>query len=419
LLTAVGASAIAGCSGLRGLGDDRRETISSHRLPRIDEESAPEPTVQPSVPVDIDRTYLDTARRRTDSLLAELPMPLGPDDVPNGHVRRDLVDAADDATDELDEALAAETRLSALRSLRHARERARYAAAGWAVVEDDLTVDRVRQEYRRSVSDGRSFRERHAYVGTDPTRAVLVHARIEEALATATDDPRVHPSHDSDGLLAVAAWGGEAESTRALVADARHLSTRHRASLPNDVGTIRETFGGAAETLSAAVRSRRSDLQPEPTADEWGATERIVDDLRRAAATGSKRVADGPGPARAVVDATERLASIRGLQWVRSRIEDGERFRIGSAADLRSLRDDAYDELEAALGESPDPDLARTVVTEAAGRVATADWELSRFDGEIRLSRFDDVVRGYVVGTALARATPAACRQTVDALRAA
>jgi hypothetical protein len=416
LLALVGTSAMAGCSGLGGLAGRRRETIRAYDLPDIDEDSALDPPVQPSVPVEIEASHLDTARTRTTSLLARLPLPLGPDDIPNGHVRRELTDAADDATDRLDEALEADTRFAALRALRHARDQARSAAAGWAVVEDGLTVERVRREHRQSVADARSFREDHEYLGRDPVRAALVHARIETALERAVDETRVHPSHEGSDLLAVAAWGEEAESVRALVADVRQLDAQFTASLPNDVGTVGATIRGAAERLLSDIRSRRPDLPPEPTAEEWGVEERLVADLRRAASRGPKRIAEALGPATAVVDANRRLAYIRALQRVHSRLDEDGGYQIESAADIRSLRTEAYDALQTALEASPVPDLARTVVTDAGGRIASADWELSRIQGEARLSQFDDVVGGYLAGRALARATPEACRQTVDTL---
>lgn len=57
-------------------------------------------------------------------------------------------------------------------------------------------------------------------------------------------------------------------------------------------------------------------------------------------------------------------------------------------------------------------------MTDAAGRVASADREPARVREDVRSSRFDDVAANYLAGTALARATPDACRRTVDALRA-
>lgn len=416
LLAVVGTSAVAGCSGLDGLTGGQQDTIRAYDLPDIDEESALEPSVQPSVPVEIEESYLKTALGRTSSLLESLPLPLGPEHIPNGHIRTDLTDAAAAATDSVDEARSADTLFAALRALRYARKRARYAAAGWAFVDEGLTVDDARRAYRRSATDARSRRETHTYVGSDPVRAVLVHARIERALELASDGPDVHASRDRSGLLTVAAWGDEAESARALVADARHLDARFTASLPDDAETLEGPIRNAGERLLADIRSRQSALPPEPTAEEWSVEERVLDDLRRAATGGTQRIADAPGPATATVDANGRLASVLALQQIRPRLEADEQ-QVERAADIRSLRTNAYDELQRALRESPAPELARTVVTDAAGRVASADWELSRVRGETPVSRFDDITAGYLVATALARATPDACRNTVEVLR--
>lgn len=419
VLALTGTVAVAGCGALDGVAGDGDDAISGYRLPDVEERTDVEPAVQPSVPVEIGSSHLAAARERTTSLLATLPTPLGPGEIPNGHVRRELTDAADEATDGLDRALSAGTRFSALRSLRRAREQARFAAAGWAFVADGRSADALRRERRQAVSDARAFRRNRAYRGADPVRATLVHARVEEALSSATVEPRLDRPHEGDGLLTVAAWGEAAESVRALVADARHLDAQFAASLPDDAGTVESTLAGAAGDLYGSLRSRRQDLPPEPTADEWGPAEEVVDDLRRRPATGPKRIADTPGPASAVVDATEQVAYARAAEWAGARLDDGETFRIESAADLRTLRTGAYDELRPAIEESPAPDLARTVVTDAAARLAAADHELSYVEGDVAARRLDDVVAGYVVASALARATPGACRRTVDALRTA
>jgi hypothetical protein len=102
--------------------------------------------------------------------------------------------------------------------------------------------------------------------------------------------------------------------------------------------------------------------------------------------------------------------------FTRGRFLYGDGYSVESAADIRSIRTDAYDALQTTLEESPAPELARTVVTDAADRIARADWDLSRIRGEARLSRFEDVTEGYISGRALARATSEACRQTVDVL---
>ncbi|MBX0293507.1 hypothetical protein [Haloarcula nitratireducens] len=415
---AAGASALAGCGGIGDLTGSGETTIRSHELPEVDPDENRQ-LVAPTVPVAIDGAHLAAARDRTTSLLAELPMPLGPDEIPNGHVRGRLLGAADDATDALDEARRAETDFVALRELRRSRERARYAAGGWRFAAGSQSLVDLRSARQDAVAEAREFESSREYRGSDPVRAALVHARIEALLRRATDDDSPHTEADGGGLLTVAEWAEEVETARALLADARHLGSQFSASLSADAGTVEAELRRAAETLLADVRSRRDDLPPEPTADDWGARERIVHELRSDADYGAKRVADAAGPASAALDATGRLAAFAALDGVLERIESGEQFAVESAADVRRYRQTAVDALTSALTGSPEPGLTRTVLTDAAGHVWSADWELSRLSGEVRPARLTDPVSSYVVAAALARAAPKASERAAEALTSA
>ena len=417
LLSLVGASALAGCGGFGGLTGDSEPTIRAFDLPDIDRESVPEPIVAPSVPVDIAPSHLETARARTTNLLAELPTPLTEAAIPNGYVRNELTDAADDATDELDQAQSARTELVALESLRQAREHARFAATGWAVADRGATATPLREEHQRAVADARSVRDEYEYHGDNPVRATLVHATVERALHRAVDES--FRPHEDGELLPVAEWGEAAESVRAQLDDAQHLATQFRASLPDDAGTVRQQLEGAAETLFADARDRRSALPPEPTPGDRGVAERTIGDLRRAADDDPMRVGETIGPASAVVEATKRLAAFRALERVRERIDAGELSAVESAGELQTVRTDAYDALDAALAESAAPELARTVVSDASWRVTRADWELARYTGDVTARELASPAAQYVFATAIARETPDTCEQTVGALDSA
>lgn len=414
VLALAGTSALAGCSGLTEFGGETEPTIRAHELPDVDAEEYPEPVVPESVPVDIAADYFDAARNRVTTLLADIPIPLGPEDVPNGYVRKRLSDAATNATSGLDEARNAPTELEALASLQQARSEARYAAAGWAVVDRDLAVEPLRREYERVVSDTRSVREDHEYVGTDPVRAALVHSRIEGMLHRVVDSRA--PRREESTLLHVAEWGETAESAQAHLDDARHLDEQFTASLPADVGTVEGTLTEAAKTLLADIQSRRSELPPEPTPDEWGIPEFAIGDLRREADVGETRIAETNGPAGAVVDANRQLTRFHAMNRLQERIDDGELPRPQSAESIREIRSAAYDALKAALEGSPVPELTRTALTNAAWRVASADWDISRYEGEINVSRLDRNVADYVVATAIGRVAPDVSRETVEAL---
>lgn len=417
LLALAGTSVLAGCNGLAGLGGGQEPTIRAYDLPDIDPDEDPEPAVPESVPVEIAPNHFDAAWNRVTTLLAELPMPLGPEDIPNGYIRKQLSDAATGATTGLNGARDAQTELVALDSIRRARTEARYAATGWAVADQDLSVGPIQREYRQAVSEADSTRNTHEYVGTDLVRAALVHARIENTLERVIDS-RV-PSQDGNQLLYIAEWGETAESAQAYLDDARHLDEQFTASLPDDASTVKKTLTEAAETLLADVRSRRSGLPPEPTADEWGIRERVIGDLRREADGGVTRVVDANGPASAVIDANRRLTQFQALDRLQARIDDGELSRPQSAEAVREIRSTAYDALKAALEESPAPELTRTAVTSAAWRVASTDWELARYEGEVTVSRLDTNIADYIIATAIGRAAPEVSRQTVETLESA
>ncbi|MFC7077282.1 hypothetical protein [Haloarcula halophila] len=417
-LSLVGVGALAGCSALDNVTDSEEPRISTYGFPDVEDDEYPDRPVPPSVPVDIGTAHLEAERSRTTSLLSELPTPLGPDDIPNGHIRGHLTSAAADARANLDEALQASTELTALTSLRQARERARYAAEGWAFVTDGRTVPELRRERSEAVSSARSFREQYEYVGDDPVRAAVVHGEIEETLEHATDEDRVHVSHGGT-LLTVAEWGEEIESVQARLDSARHLAERFTESLPADVGTVEAVLRSAQETLAADVEQRQSGLPPEQTADEWGPREELLDSLRWRAEDSAETVRTRPGPASGVVDGA-RLLSVHGASdRVQQRLDEGESFRVESREAVQRYRQTAHEALQTALEDSQSTPLARAVVSDASSSVSRADWELGRLDGDVRASRVEDAVVGYVIATAMARATPTAVDRAVEVLESA
>ena len=417
-LSLIGAGAVAGCSAFDDVADSEPTRISTYGFPEVEDDEYPDRPVAPSVPVDIGATYLDGERDRTTSLLSELPTPLTPEDIPNGHIRGHLTTAAADARTELGEALDAPTELAALTSLGQARERARYAAEGWAFVTEGRTVPELRQERADVVSSARSVRQDHEYVGDDPVSAAVLHRQIEEALEQATDEDPVRASHGGT-LLTVAEWGEAIESAQANLDSARHLDAQFRASLPSDAGSIEGRLQQAREDLAATLRERESQLPAEPTADDWGPREELLHDLRWRTEDGAETVTDGFGPASGVVYGARFLALHGAIDRVRRRLDDGERFRVESTEAVMEYRQTAYDALQAALAESRATPLARTVVSDASTSVISADWELSRLEGDVRAARVEDAIVSYVIATTMARATPAAVDRTVEALGAA
>jgi hypothetical protein len=416
-LAVAGGTFLAGCGGLGDVADGSDVSISSHRLPDVTDDGESVPIVVETVPVEIAQEQLAGRMRRVTDLLETVPVPLGPAEIPNGAIRQRLLDAAADATTYSQDARTAQTRLSALHALRRARERARYAAAGWAYVEDDRTRETLQAERRRAVDDAQSLQSDVDYLGHDPVRTAVVYARLERNLDLVLTDRSPH-IHESSPLLTVAEWGEHAESARALTDDTRYLYDRYSAGLPDDARPVKEALAAAAETLAERLQNRRAELPPESTEGDEEFEWRLRYRLRDAADSSARRIAETIGPARAIVTAVEGFSDLSAYESVRSRIEEGETFRVESAADVHERRRQAVRAVRTALEQSPRPELARPVLADAAATIAYADEDLDRYHGEVRAARLDDPIRRYVTAAARARSAPTACQHVLDALDA-
>ena len=414
VLTVAGATLLAGCSALDSRTDD--EAISALRLREVVPDGTDDPIVADSLPVAIERSTLAASAQRVDDLLADLPIPFGPESVPNGYIRQRLTEAAEESTDRVEEARTAPSRLVALNKLRWARSEARYAAAGWAFVDRNLTEADLRSEHQAIVSEADSFGSEFAYLGTDPVTAALVYGQAERFLDSVRNGGRTPANRESSQLLTVAEWGDHVESARGNLDDARYLYDRYRSTLPDDAGSVADTLSTAVETLRADLQRRRKGLPGAPTADDTRLRFRLRDDIRSDAESSVDRVEEAPGPATAVSMATRGLTALLAHDRLTDRLEDGETFGVETAADVRDARTAAVDAITAALDESPRTALVRPILADAARSVSFADDRLAAFDGDVRPSRLDHPIVEYTAATLRARSVSAAAETVLDAL---
>ncbi|MFW6321809.1 MAG: hypothetical protein ACOC0Z_08145 [Halohasta sp.] len=403
----------AGCLDFGSLNE--AEPIDSYRFQEVVQGDR-EPVVVDDRPVEIEADHLETAVDRVADLLGELPLPLGPEEIPNGYIRRELTDAAAHATDGLDEARSAPNRLAALDELRHARGEARYAAAGWAFVDDGLTADDLRTAHREITEEARSVAEDIEYRGTDPVDAALVYGLVEDSLDRVVDDRPSPGRRETSQLLTVAEWGDRVETARTSVEDARYLAERFQASLDDDAESVEPTLSAAVDDLAGELADRRSGLPPEPSDEDDERVGLLRDRLRRAAEAGVGRVDDAPGPASGLLSATEAFVAFGAHERLLYRLEDGNPLEVETASDVLDARNAAVDAIETAHQESPRAELVRPILADAAESVSFTDERLGEFDGEVQPRRFDGVVERYVSATLRARSVPDACERTVDAL---
>lgn len=415
VLSVAGATLLAGCSALDSRIDDDDEEISVLRLREVVPESADDPIVVEGLPVEIEQAHLAASAQRVDDRLADLPIPFGPESVPNGHIRRRLTEAAEEATDRVAEARTAPSRLVALDRLQWARSEARYAAAGWAFVDRGLTEADLRNERQAIVDEADSFDSEFAYLGSDPVTAALVYGQAERLLDSVLGDRYTPDPGEMSQLLAVAEWGDHVESVRVQLDDARYLYDQYQSTLPEDAGSVDETLSAATETLRTDIQRRQKDIPPEPDGDDrlrW----RLWDEIHNDADVSTEQVYDPIGPASGLLAATEGLTALLAADRLGDRFDDGETLGAETAADVRDARSAAVDAITSALDESPRDDLARPMLADAARAVRFADDRLVEFDRDVRPSRLDHPLVEYTAATLRARGVPAACETVLDAL---
>ena len=429
VVATLAATALAGCSAgdLSLPGTERRLDASEIRIddPTVDENGDPDPRVVETYPVAVAPAQFRRHRDRTLTLLGRVPTPVPAATIPNGAVRAEVADGAVDAGTALGAAQTARSDRNALARLRHGRERAAYAAAGWRFADGDLEPATVRERWETARAKARTVAAEHAPVADDPVTAVAVHAPVERLLATATDpdEPRAESR-----LVRVAERAAAAEASRAALADARHLADRAVGNAGDDSATdsrgdgvtdYRDRLQRVARELFDRAQRERESLPSAPTGDDHRLARRTLDQLDYAARKRSRGLADAVGPASAVADATQWLAALSALSWLHGQVRQGDLARVESAAWAVEVRNDAAADLATAVESTEEPALARPTLVEAARRLADADAELERLDdyGDLDPQRLHEPVARSATASALAAAALAVPPEVAVRLR--
>lgn len=414
VLAAVGATALAGCSGFETSGSDPK--LDRSELPEVPEH--PDPPVVTELPITVSETYASDQIESVHSDLASVPTPLGPEEIPNGSVRESVVDAMADARSALTAASRAGSPSESVSRLARARGDAAVAAGTWAAIEGRLTADDV-AERRRSHDQRRSdFAGDREYVGTDPIRATAIHATVDGWLDRAAVDD---DNHGEPRVLQVGTAAGDVASGQSYLAAASDLHSRHRAALPEDPPSVREPLDRASERLADLVAERRGELPAEDAAmavdgDREAAqrTAWLLDDLYDDATypevPGEYRLAEG------IVVATRLLATLGAFETVRRAVDDGERYTVERARELRQRRTAARSALEGAVRDSSAPLLARLALEGAVRDYVWNDERVRENDYRSRPSAYSREYQTYVQVEAFASAVPPAVESARRAL---
>lgn len=428
VLALAGSSLLAGCGGLGGFLGNDTVVLNGAKVRAVGEGSAPE--FEKRVPVEIGEAYLSGAASRVETLLDSVPDPLGPAEIPNGAIREELTEARASALEALDRADAESTPYEELRALGDARGYARNVAAGWEAIDAGLD----REDLKDSASEVHDriddTRDRHAYVGEDPIRAVLVHREIEDFLQRATEHATVDWRRFEGTRENPVALGEFAEHVETAVAareNAAHFVEAFSGSLP-ERRDLEGRFGEAAESLLGTFETRREDV---PTLEDGEEISSIVDgdveDTPAASVLGRlheevtdtrdvERDRSAGWLANTILLAGEKLAYASAFEALRETVEGGEDFAPETVADVRSIREDAVEAIETARENGANSRLTAAALERMGRWIRWADGELTRVGEEIEARYLDYELSGYLQATYLARAIPEASGTVADAL---
>ncbi|MFC4451452.1 hypothetical protein [Halorussus aquaticus] len=419
-LALAGAASLAGCNALGGnpLTDDATE-IDGAAL-RDFPETEP-PSVPETVPVEIRQSYLDSGVARARELLSSVPASLDAAEIPNGAIRSELTGKYEATEETISSVEGAASAFEAMETVDRARGEARTVAAGWKAIEDGLSPTDVRKS-AKNVSDALDgFRYRWDYLGSDPIRALLVHATIERRVGNATTNVENAVRGDRRGRndpIAVGELAGNLEVARASIDGAAHLYERLRAT-GDDLSDLESGLVAAGSTLGR-VAGRRRDRLPDAESDDLSAfVDRDVEGtpvgaaIRELAEEVTRRTDPGVEDrtrryANAVLSAHGTLVRLRALDSLRKRVAADEHVAVEAAEDLRTLRERAIGAIEDALAADEHRHLNRAELPGVASVVEYADEQIERYNTD-RALPVDSMARDlghYVRTAAMARAIP-------------
>jgi len=383
-----GAAVLAGCGVPDVLGSDS-VTIDGGQLELAVQSERPQ--VTGPLPVDVARSHVAASRERAHSLLASVPLPLTPADLPNGAMREEVHHDADHAREHLGDAVEAPGTRERLDLLAHARGPAQAVAATWAYTQGDLEPTDVRDARLSVRDDVEQFRDAYEYAGADLVRAVVVHDAVEQWIDDAQREASGRRDRDDERTTAldVGERAGEVESARASLADARHVSEQFVEPL-SDPDSVREAIVEARESLAATVEAETTNRRSETgegDVDHESPVFRIALANLYSELPDEFTCYDAPGPAAAVVAQTESLSVVYGFESLSETVRSDDYPTVESVEDIEELRESAATAVEDALAESPDERLARTVLSSLAGWIEYADRDLTRYDDAVELDR--------------------------------
>lgn len=426
LTGAIGLTSLSGClDQLPGTGP---ETIDGDALAEITTDDAPE--LSETLPVDIEASFVAEQRTVAEMKLDSVPGPFDETQIPNGVIRERMNREYEYAREAIRSSSEAGTAYERLDRATQARASAHEVQAAWEAIEEEATVDDLRESRSDVDADVDAFTSRWEYVGDDPVRAAIIHAAIEREIRGAQNwlsSRERELEYAAEQPLHFADVAADIERARTAVAVASYVFDQFRADLTQE-STLRERFAAARDTFNERIRSRAEAL-PDEAEDPTSLIDRDVErtagvlaleDLLRNARWRSENGVgkrDSPSLASASLAAAETLVYFRAFEALRTRIEEGDDVAVDDVEDVSDLRADAVDAINAAR----DADRNRLVVDATLPRFARElrwiDDRISQFEGDTRVDFVAGEAAQYVLITETCRAVPGVSADVAATLR--
>lgn len=390
-LAAASGVAVAGC--VDDLPWNGEPTTSFTASQAAEVETDDRPPIEWPTPVDPAKGALADAVERIDELLAQIPDPLTPEDVPNGVVRETVVDHRVSAVDVRDEA-AESTTYETFRETRRAREDARNARTTFDAIETDaesLVADLSdeRGDYREAVAERLDSIE---YVGDGSDdgrrRAALYYRQLETDLDRADRTLERWNARETDTVVDLGEAAGELEFAAATTTVWDHFTDRYETDFGDPVA-LESAF---VDALERSIEHVETVDFPEQDGEEW--FEAVgVDDLDdqylefalwragRPVLDATRRMDEASNDGRlgtGLYHALEFERTHRAFETFRDRVADGSFASPETVAEIQAEREAAVDAAATARDAISGPSLGALVLAEAMQRLKWTDWAVER-----------------------------------------
>lgn len=390
-LAAASGTVVAGCSDLPWTDDETSATFTASAVDGVLADAAP--SVERPVPVRPDASAVDGALERVDELLTGVPDPLSAETVPNGVVRKAVVDARDEATEIRTEAADATgpALYRAFRDSRTARSRARKAKTTLAAIDDETLVSELEDEHDTLEPEVRDQRGAMTYRGNaaddELLRSALYYARLESDLDRALESLRRWNSGEIATVIDVGEAAGDLESAAATASVREHCAERYEATIDDPVD-LEPILRGALERSVDRADDVAFPTQGDDWVDEVGVgdiDETYVEHILWRAGDEVVEERDRLGTALTDGDLGTGLShavrfeqAFRAFEVVRDRVADGSVAIPETIDDVRSERGAAIAAAEAARDDITAPSLGAFVLAETVQQLRWADESVRR-----------------------------------------